>query len=77
MQRAQQTLDDPALDVDVDLGNEDQPDGRNTNNYRAFLGHSRHERSPLSSVLCLKGAILSLASTARKFDSKNYVVQMG
>ena len=32
-QRAQQTLDNPALEVDVELGNEDQPDGRDTNNY--------------------------------------------
>jgi len=31
-QRAQQTLDNPALDVDAELGNEDQPDGRDTNN---------------------------------------------
>jgi hypothetical protein len=45
---------------------------------RAFHGHGRQERSPLvDRPLFEEVRYMSLASTARKFDSKSYIGQMG
>jgi hypothetical protein len=44
----------------------------------AFHGHGRQERSPLvERPLFEEARYMSLASTARKFDSKSYIGQMG
>ena len=45
---------------------------------RAFHGHGWQERSPLvERPLSEEVRYVSLASTARKFDSKSYIGQMG